>query len=347
MGAQGPGQTPTRAGSTSLRNGLVPRQGRSSRVIDPQPIFMRFRVPHSGMTDSYSNSGSQSPIRNLESEISNQQTRCTKFLEPVSVRDPGPPPQVLLVEEPRGVERRRDRLEPVAEEANDELVDQAGLLDLGSVAAPGDHDLADLEDLVGRPDRASDVGEHPVVLAPDDQGWVGNLASGAGRRSGRRSPGASGRFPSSTSGPGTCARSTATSSSLAKCGRWKTDLTRVSYWLRRDALHHRQVLVAVDARGADQDEVRDLLGMADGVGQDDLAAEARADEVVGRALDELVEVVGEPFGQVIDRDLAARVDLLVERVAVVNEDLGNLNVEMPRPVGRGWRTSSPTARPAR
>ena len=35
-----------------LRNGLVPKQGRSSRGIDPQPIFMRFRVPHSGMTDS-------------------------------------------------------------------------------------------------------------------------------------------------------------------------------------------------------------------------------------------------------------------------------------------------------
>ena len=35
-----------------LRNGLVSKQGRSSGVIDPQPIFLRFRVPHSGMTDS-------------------------------------------------------------------------------------------------------------------------------------------------------------------------------------------------------------------------------------------------------------------------------------------------------
>ena len=46
--------------------------------------------------------------------------------------------------------------------------------------------------------------------------------------------------------------------------------------------------------------------------------------------------MAEPVGQVVDRDLAAGVDLLVERVAVVDQDLGNLDVELPRqcsPVG--------------
>ena len=73
--------------------------------------------------------------------------------------------------------------------------------------------------------------------------------------------------------------------------------------------------------------------MARGVGQDDLAAEARPDQVIRRALDVLVEVVGEPIGQVIDRDLAPLIDPLVERVAVVDQDLRNLDVEMFRPVG--------------
>ena len=58
-----------------------------------------------------------------------------------------------------------------------------------------------------------------------------------------------------------------------------------------------------------------------------------ADQVVGRALDELVEVGREPVGEVIDGDLAPFVDPAMQRFAVVDEDLGDLDVEMPRPVG--------------
>ena len=57
---------------------------------------------------------------------------------------------LLLGQEPRGVERGRDRLQLVAEEPEDELVDQPRLLDLGCMAAPGDDHLPDAEDLVGR-----------------------------------------------------------------------------------------------------------------------------------------------------------------------------------------------------
>ena len=59
-----------------------------------------------------------------------------------------------------------------------------------------------------------------------------------------------------------------------------------------DPFDHRQVLVAVEARRADQHQLRDALGMSHGDGQDDLAAQARADQVVRRALDEFVEEHG-------------------------------------------------------
>ena len=95
-----------------------------------------------------------------------------------------------------------------------------------------------------------------------------------------------------------------TSSSLAKWRAVEDRLDQGVVLAAPDPLHHRQVLVAVEARGADQDQPRDLLGVPRRVGQDDLAAQARADQVVGRALDVLVEVVGQPVGQVVDGDLA-------------------------------------------
>ena len=116
------------------------------------------------------------------------------------------PAASALRQEPVGVERRGDGLELVPEEADDELVDQPGLLDLGGVAALGDDHLADLEHLVGRPDRAGDVGEHVVARPPDHQGRVGDQRRAARRPSGRRSRGASAARPSSTCGPGTSAR---------------------------------------------------------------------------------------------------------------------------------------------
>ena len=82
--------------------------------------------------------------------------------------------------------------------------------------------------------------------------------------------------------------------------------------------------------------MRDLLGMLDGIGQDDLAAEARADQVIRRPLDEFVEKPAQAIGEVVDRHLAPGVDPTVERLAVVDEDLGHLDVEMARqmrPVG--------------
>ena len=73
-----------------------------------------------------------------------------------------------------------DGLQAVAEVAEDELIDQPRLLDLGGMAALGDDDLADLEDLVGGPDRPADVGDHVVVGPPDDQGRVGDLVQERG-----------------------------------------------------------------------------------------------------------------------------------------------------------------------
>src|SRR5687767_6866293 len=81
---------------------------------------------------------------------------------------------LAVLEEPGGIERRRDGLELVAEEPDDQLVDQAGLLDLRGVAAAGDDDLAGTEEAVGGADRAGDVGDDPVVGAPDEQARVGD-----------------------------------------------------------------------------------------------------------------------------------------------------------------------------
>jgi len=80
---------------------------------------------------------------------------------------------------------------------------------------------------------------------------------------------------------------------------------------------------------------RDLLGMLRRVPEDHLASQAGAHEVVGGTLDEFVEVDCQPVGQVVDGHFPARLDLAVEGIAVVDEDLGDLHVEMPR----GWPQS--------
>ena len=72
--------------------------------------------------------------------------------------------------------------------------------------------------------------------------------------------------------------------------------------------------------------------MSRGVGQNDLAAQARTHQPIGRLLDELVEVVFEAVGQVVDRDFAAGIDVAVQGVAVVQQDLGDLDVVVARPV---------------
>ncbi len=64
-------------------------------------------------------------------------------------------------------------------------------------------------------------------------------------------------------------------------------------------------------------------------------------------LDERVQVGGQLVGEVVDRDLAAGVDVAVQGVAVVDEDLGNLYVDSGASSSGGWRTSSPTVRPGR
>jgi hypothetical protein len=49
-------------------------------------------------------------------------------------------------------------------------------------------------------------------------------------------------------------------------------------------------------------------------------------------LDEVVQVVRQPIGEVLDRHLSAAFDVAVERLAIIDEDLGHLDVEVPRQV---------------
>ena len=86
-----------------------------------------------------------------------------------------------------------------------------------------------------------------------------------------------------------------------------------------DALRYREVLLTGEAGGADQDEARDLFGVSGGVGQDDLGAEAGADEVVRWVLDVVVQVIREAPDEVIYGNFAAGGEVVVEGVAVVDE----------------------------
>ena len=86
-----------------------------------------------------------------------------------------------------------------------------------------------------------------------------------------------------------------------------------------DAFDYREVLFAREAGGTDQDEAGYLLGVTGGVGEDNLAAEARSYEVVWWVLDILVQVVGEPFDEVIYGDFSTGGEVIVENVAVVDE----------------------------
>ena len=69
--------------------------------------------------------------------------------------------------------------------------------------------------------------------------------------------------------------------------------------------------------------------------------------MIRRPLHVFVEEPSQAIGQVVDRDLAARVDPVVQRVTVVDQDLGNLDVETVATDGSCWRTSFPTARRGR
>ncbi len=62
-----------------------------------------------------------------------------------------------MAQKPRGFQIRRDHLELITQVARNQLVDQAGFLDLGRVAAFGNDHLAHPQDPLGRPNRAGDV----------------------------------------------------------------------------------------------------------------------------------------------------------------------------------------------
>src|SRR5208337_2088652 len=55
-------------------------------------------------------------------------------------------------------------------------------------------------------------------------------------------------------------------------------------------------------------------------------------EVIRRTLNELLEVHRQLIGQIIDGHLATTINVLVQGISVVDEDLGNLDVEMTRKV---------------
>src|SRR5207244_12384082 len=76
----------------------------------------------------------------------------------------------------------------------------------------------------------------------------------------------------------------------------------------------------------------DTFRVADTGGPDDLNDETRSDQVGRRALDVPVEVNPETPREVIDRDLTPFVDPLVQRVSVVDQDFGDLDVEVTGPV---------------
>ncbi len=99
-----------------------------------------------------------------------------------------------------------------------------------------------------------------------------------------------------------------------------------------NALHYREVLVTGEAGGTDQDESSDLFRVAGCVGQDDLAAETGTDEVVRGALGKGVEELRELFNKVINIDLAAGGDVIVQGITIVDEHLRYLDVEVSGPV---------------
>ena len=59
--------------------------------------------------------------------------------------------------------------------------------------------------------------------------------------------------------------------------------------------------------------------------------------MAGSSLDVFIEESTETISQIVDRDLAAGLDPRVDRIAVINQNLGNLHVEVSRkdrPVGK-------------
>ena len=234
-------------------------------------------------------------------------------------------------QDPRRIERRRDRPEFVPQIERDQAVDQSRLLDLRGMPAPGDHDLAHVRDASGGPDRAGDVRKNPVVGAPDQQGGRHHARQERGHR---MADGAPQGLDHAELPPPVLELPAERLDHLVR-GEMSVEKDRLDQGIvvaPPDPFDDRKVLVPMEARGADQDQPVDTLRMSNRIGQDDLAAEARADEVVRGTLDEIVQVGAETLGQVIDRNLAAGLDVAVEGPAVIDQDLRYLHVEMPRQV---------------
>lgn len=98
-----------------------------------------------------------------------------------------------------------------------------------------------------------------------------------------------------------------------------------------NAFDHREIFISMHSRRTQEDKFRNFVGIPRRVGEDDLSPKARTDKVVGGFLNELIEEDRQSTDEIIDGDLAPGVEMTAEFGAVVHENLGDFNVEMPRP----------------